>query len=132
MGISTITLFIALCITAVVVITYSLSNKEELIKKAEKNMFFHIVAKMTSLKYDGYVMNDDEKKAMREYLSKSCEHVKHPIGSYFELCNTLKNTLSSYGNFHNYKLDFNMSELGIGFLVLAVFVVVITSVVIYG
>ena len=128
----TITLIIALCIAAVLVITRMLVKEEELVKKAEKNFFYHVIAKMTSPKYDGYIMGDVEKDAMKEYLSTPSEFDKHPIGGYFKLCNVLKDTLSSCANFHNYKLNFNMSEVGFGFLVLCVFGTVVTLGVIYG
>jgi ABC-type glycerol-3-phosphate transport system permease component len=128
----TIALIIVLCIAAIVIITSSLINEEKLIKKAEKNMFFHVIAKLTSSRYDGYPMSDEEKKAMEEYLSKPSEYDKHSIGSYFRLCDTLKDTLSTRGNFHNYSLNFNMSEVGTGVLVLVVFAVVVTLGVIYG
>lgn len=128
----TIALIIVLCIAAIVIITSSLVNEEKLIKKAEKNMFFHVIAKVASSRYDGYSMSDDEKKAMEEYLSKPSEYDKHSIGSYFRLCNTLKDTLSTHGNFHNYNLNFNMSEVGIGFVVFGVFAIIITLGVVYG
>ena len=41
-------------------------------------------------------------------------HDSHPIGSYFKLCKTA-------GNFHNYDLQFNGSELAVGGAVLATF-----------
>lgn len=128
----TITLIIALFIAAVVIITRLLVKEEELVKKAEKNFFFHVIAKMTSPKYNGYFMNEAEDKAMKEYLSKPSEYDRHPIGSYFRLCNTLKDTLSTCANFHNYRLNFNMGEVGTGVLVLVVFAAVVTLGVIYG
>ncbi len=127
----TITSIIVLLIAVVVIITRMLVKEEELIKKAEKNFFYHVIAKMTSPKYDGYFMSEVEEKMMKEYLSKPSEYDEHPIGSYFRLCNTLKDTLSSCANFHNYKLNFNMGEVGVGFLVLAVFAVVVTLGVVY-
>ena len=87
---------------------------------------------MTSPKYDGYFMNDVEDKAMKEYLSKPSEYDRHPIGSYFKLCDSLKSTLSTCANFHNYKLDFNMGEVGIGVCVMLVFIGVVTLGYIYG
>lgn len=127
----TITLIIVLFIAAVVIITRLLIKEEELIKKAEKNFFYHVIAKMTSPKYDGYFMNDVEEEAMKEYLSRPSEYDRHPIGSYFKLCNTLKDTLSTCANFHNYRLNFNMGEFGTGVLVLVVFAVVLILGVIY-
>ena len=126
-----ITSIIVLLVAVVVIITRLLVKEEELIKKAEKNFFFHVIAKMTSPKYDGYFLNEVEEKAMKEYISRPSEYDRHPIGSYFKLCNTLKDTLSTCANFHNYRLNFNMSEVGIGFLVLGVFAVVVILGVIY-
>ena len=131
MNMCTITLIIALFIAAVVIITRLLVKEEDLVKKAEKNFFYHVIAKMTSSKYDGYFMNDVEDNAMKEYLSKSSEYDRHPIGSYFKLCETLKDTLSTCANFHNYRLNFNMGEVGTGVFVLVVFAVVVTLGVIY-
>ena len=127
----TISLIIALFIAAVVIVTRLLIKEEELIKKAEKNFFFHVIAKMTSPKYDGCFMSEVEEKVMKEYLSRPSEYDRHSIGSYFKLCGTLKDTLSTCGNFHNYRLNFNMGEVGTGLLVLVVFAVIITLGVIY-
>ena len=65
-------------------------------------------------------------------LAEPSEYDKHSIGSYFKLCDSLKSTLKTRGNFHNYSLNFNMGEVGTGFAVLAVFAIVITLGVIYG
>ena len=123
---------IVLLIAVIVVIPCSLIKEEGLLKKTEKNFFYHVIKKIVSLTYDGYSLNEAEEKAMKEYLSKPSEYDRHPIGSYFKLCNTLKDTLSTCANFHNYRLNFNMSEVGIGFLVFGVFAVVVTLGVIYG
>lgn len=127
-----ITLIIVACIAALVIITRLLIKEEDLIKKAEKNWFYHVLAKMTSAKYNGYVMGDDEKKAMDEYSSKPSEYETHPIGGYFKLCDTLKSTLDTCANFYNYNLKFNLSEVGIGMCVLGCFVVILVLGVIYG
>jgi len=128
----TITFIIILVLVALVLITRAMIKEEDLIKKAEKNWFYHTLAKMTSAKYNGYVMGDDEKKAMDEYLSRPSEYETHPIGSYFKLCDTLKSTLETCGNFHNYNLKFNLSEVGIGMCVLGCFAVMLVLGVIYG
>jgi hypothetical protein len=121
-----ITLIIVACIAALVIITRLLIKEEDLIKKAEKNWFYHVLAKMTSAKYDGYLMDDDEKKALDEFASKPSQYDTHPIGSYFKLCDSLKSTLSTCANFHNYRLNFNLGEVGTGFAVLVLFAVVVT------
>jgi hypothetical protein len=128
----TITFIIILVLVALVLITRAMIKEEDLIKKAEKNWFYHTLAKMTSAKYNGYVMGDEEKKAMDEYLSRPSEYETHPIGSYFKLCNTLKSTLETCGNFHNYNLKFNFSEVGIGMCVLGCFAVILVLGVVYG
>lgn len=127
-----ITLIIVACIAALVIITRLLIKEEDLIKKAEKNWFYHVLAKMTSAKYDGYLMDDDEKKALDEFASKPSQYDTHPIGSYFKLCDSLKSTLSTCANFHNYRLNFNMGEVGIGVCVMLVFIGVVTLGYIYG
>jgi hypothetical protein len=128
----TITFIIILGLIAFVLINRAMIKEEDLIVKAEKNWFYHTLAKMTSAKYNGYIMGDEEKKAMEEYVSRPSEYDVHPIGSYFKLCKSLKSTLDTCGNFHNYKLNFNMGEVGTGFAVLIFFGVVVTLGVIYG
>ena len=126
MDIQLIILFIAVCITALVLVNRFMVKEDKLIKMAEKNFFYHVLAKMSSSKYDGYNESTEEKKAMEDYLSKPSEHDKHPIGGYFRLRDSLKDTLSSCGNFHNYNLKFNMGEVGVGVCVMLLFALVIT------
>lgn len=132
MSATLITLVIILVIATFVGITRAMISEEELIEKAETNWFYHTLAKMTSAKYNGYVMSEAEKKAMEESLAEPSEYDRHPIGSYFKLCDSLKSTLKTRGNFHNYSLNFNMGEVGTGFAVLAVFAIIVTLGVIYG
>ena len=121
-----ITLIIVSCVAALVIMTRLLIKEEDLIKKAQKNWFYHVLAKISSAKYDGYVMGEDEQKAIYEFASKPSEYDTHPIGSYLKLCESLKSTLSTCANFHNYKLNFNMSEVGFGVCVMLVFVGIVT------
>lgn len=120
-----ITLIIFAFVAALVIVNRLLFKEEDLIKKTEKNWFYHVLAKMTSVKYGGYVMDDEEKKALDEFASKPSQYDTHPIGSYFKLCDSLKSTLSTCANFHNYRLDFNMGEVGIGVCVVLVFIGVV-------
>ena len=126
------TSIILVAVIALIVISHLLIKEEDLIKKAETNWFYHTLAKMTLAKYNGYVMSEAEKKAMEESLAEPSEYDRHSIGSYFKLCDSLKSTLKTRGNFHNYSLNFNMGEVGTGFAVLAVFAIVVTLGVIYG
>lgn len=126
------TSIILVAVIALIVISHLLIKEEDLIKKAETNWFYHTLAKMTSAKYNGYVMSEAEKKAMEESLAEPSEYDRHSIGSYFKLCDSLNSTLKTRGNFHNYSLNFNMGEVGTGFVVLAVFAIVVTLGVIYG
>jgi hypothetical protein len=126
MSVLTITFIIILGLVAFILINRAMINEEDLIRKAEKNWFYHTIAKMTSAKYNGYIMGDEEDKAMEDYLSKPSEYETHPIGSYFKLCKSLKDTLSTCGNFHNYRLNFNLGEVGTGFAVLVVFAAIVT------
>lgn len=48
-------------------------------------------------------------------------HDSHPIGSYFKLCKESNDVCKTAGNFHNYDLQFNGSELAVGGAVLATF-----------
>jgi hypothetical protein len=126
MSATLITLVIVLVIATFVGITRAMISEEKLIEKAETNWFYHTLAKMTSAKYNGYVMGEAEKKAMEESLAEPSEYDRHPIGSYFKLCDSLKSTLKTCGNFHGYKLNFNLGEIGIGVVVMLAFVVIVT------
>ena len=125
---NTLTIVI-LCIVAmifVVIMVHAFSHESEVIEKAEKSKFYHILAKLTSSKYTGYYPNKEELSAMKEYTNAPTDYDNHPVGSYMRLCKTLESTLKTCGNFHNYSLNFNMGEVGTGFAVLIVFAIVIT------
>jgi hypothetical protein len=126
MNATLITFIIIACIAAVVVINRIFIKEEDLIKKAEKNWFYHTLAKMTCPKYDGYIMGDNEKKAMEEFISKPSEYDRHSVGSYLKMRKELKSILATAGNFHNYNLNFNLGEVGTGFAVMALFIIVVT------
>lgn len=132
MSTTLITFIIIACIAAVVIINRIFIKEEELIKKAEKNWFYHTLAKMTCPKYNGYIIGDNEKKAMEEFISKPSEYDRHPVGSYLKMRNELKGILATAGNFHGYKLNFNFGEIGTGLAIMALFGIVVTLGVIYG
>jgi hypothetical protein len=132
MSATLITFIIIACVIAVVVINRIFIKEDDLIVKAEKNWFYHTLAKMTCPKYDGYIIGDDEKKAMEEFISKPSEYDRHPVGSYLKMRKELKGILATAGNFHGYKLNFNLGEIGTGLAVLVVFAVVLTLGVVYG
>ena len=132
MSATLITFIIIACVIAVVVINRIFIKEDDLIVKAEKNWFYHTLAKMTCPKYDGYIMGDNEKKAMEEFISKPSEYDRHSVGSYLKMCKELKGILATAGNFHNYKLNFNLGEIGTGLAVMALFGIVVTLGVIYG
>ena len=127
-----ITFIIIACVIAVVLINRIFIKEEVLIKKAEKNWFYHTLAKMTCPKYDGYIMGDNEKKAMEEFISKPSEYDRHPVGSYLKMRKELKGILATAGNFHGYKMNFNFGEIGTGLAVMVLFGIVVTLGVIYG
>lgn len=132
MSATLITFIIIACVIAVVVINRIFIKEDDLIVKAEKNWFYHTLAKMTCPKYDGYIMGDNEKKAMEEFISKPSEYDRHSVGSYLKMRKELKGILATAGNFHNYKLNFNLGEIGTGLAVMALFGIVVTLGVIYG
>ena len=132
MSATLITFIIIACVIAVVVINRIFIKEEDLIVKAEKNWFYHTLAKMTCPKYDRYIMGDNEKKAMEEFISKPSEYDRHPVGSYLKMRKELKGILATAGNFHGYKLNFNLGEIGTGLAVMALFGIVVTLGVIYG
>jgi hypothetical protein len=115
---------IALMFLAIMV--HAFSHESEILEKAERSKFYHVLAKLTSSKYVGYYPNEGEVKAMKEYAKQPTEYDKHSVGSYFKLCDSLKSTLKTCGNFHNYSLNFNMGEVGTGVAVMVIFVIVIT------
>jgi hypothetical protein len=121
-----ITLIILVAVLVVVVINRIFIKEEDLIVKAEKNWFYHTLAKMTCSKYDGYIMGDNEKKAMEEFISKPSEYDSHPVGSYLKMRKELKGILATAGNFHGYKLNFNLDEIGTGLAVMVLFGIVVT------
>ena len=128
----TITFIIILGLIAFVLINRAMIKEEDLIVKAEKNWFYHTLAKMTSAKYNGYIMGDEEQKVMEDYLSKPSEYETHSVGSYLKMRKELKGILATAGNFHGYKLNFNFGEIGTGLAVMALFGIVVTLGVIYG
>ena len=132
MSATLITFIIIACVIAVVVINRIFIKEEELIVKAEKNWFYHTLAKMTCPKYDGYIMGDNEKKAMEEFISKPSEYETHSVGSYLKMRKELKGILATARNFHGYKLNFNFGEIGTGLAVMVLFGIVVTLGVIYG
>lgn len=132
MSATLITFIIIACVIAVVVINRIFIKEDDLIVKAEKNWFYHTLAKMTCPKYDGYIMGDNEKKAMEEFISKPSEYDTHSVGSYLKMRKELKSILATAGNFHSYKLNFNLGEIGTGLAVMALFGIVVTLGVIYG
>lgn len=132
MSATLITFIIIACVIAVVVINRIFIKEEDLIVKAEKNWFYHTLAKMTCPKYDGYIMGDNEKKAMEEFISKPSEYDTHSVGSYIKMRKELNGILATAGNFHGYKLNFNFGEIGTGLAVMALFGIVVTLGVIYG
>ena len=131
MSATLITFIIIACVIAVVVINRIFIKEDDLIVKAEKNWFYHTLAKMTCPKYDGYIIGDNEKKAMEEFISKPSEYDRHSVGSYLKMCKELKSILTTAGNFHNYNLNFNLGEVGTGFAVMALFIIVVTLGVMY-
>jgi hypothetical protein len=117
----------------VAIIAYSLKNEEKIVEKAEKSNsmfnFYHMLAVMTSSKYNNYKASDEEKQAMERFLSDNTVHDSHPIGGYFRLCKENNDVCATAGNFHNYDLAFNASDLLIGFAMFAFFVglIILTS-----
>ena len=108
-------------------IVFALNHEKTIVEKAEKtnNMFnfYHVLALLTSSKYQNYKPTDEEKTAMVDYLEKNANevHDSHPIGSYFKLCKENNDVCKTAGNFHNYDLQFNGSELAVGGAVMAAF-----------
>ena len=121
-----ITILVIIALIFFVIMVYAFSNESEVIEKAERSKFYHVLAKLSSSKYIGYYPNEEEVKAMKGYANAPTDYDKHPVGSYMRLCKTLGSTLKTCGNFHNYSLNFNMCEVGTGCAVLIVFGALIT------
>ena len=119
-------IIVLIAILFAVAIVYALKHEEKVIEKAEKNIFYHTLAKLTSSKYVDYKPNEEEKKAMEEFISRDTEYDRHCIGGYFKLSSSLKDTLGTCGNFHNYSLNFEVGELAVGFATIAFFAVIVT------
>lgn len=121
-----IVVIILICLAVfVAVASHTMDNEQKLIEKAETNWFYHALAKMVCHNYKGYYPNEDEVKASKEFVREKSEYDVHPIGSYLKMRSECDNMLKWAGNFHNYKLNFHLGEVGIGVLVLAVFVAVV-------
>ena len=127
----TLIIVIALIVSVCLVVNYTLKHEHEIVEKADKSNFYHFLAKLTSSKYTGYYPNEDEVKAMKEFAKQPSEYDTHPIGSFFKMRDELTGILKTAGNFHNYKLNFNLGEVGTGLAVMAVFVIVVTLGVMY-
>lgn len=128
---TTLIIVIALLISVCLVVNYTLKHEHEIVEKADKSNFYHFLAKLTSSNYTGYYPNEDEVKSMKEFVKKPSEYDSHPIGSYMKMRDELTGILKTAGNFHNYKLNFNLGEVGTGLAVMAVFVIVVTLGVMY-
>lgn len=105
----------------VAVMVNLLGYEKQIIEKAQEKknsaMFYHALAKLTFLDYDGYNPTDEEKKVMEEFVKQPSEYDTHPIGSFFKLCDENVSMLRSV------KLPtFKTSELGIGFTVMLLFI----------
>lgn len=128
---TTLIIVIALLISVCLVVNYTLKHEHEIVEKADKSNFYHFLAKLTSSNYTGYYPNEDEVKFMKEFVKKPSEYDLHPIGSYMKMRDELTGILKTAGNFHNYKLSFNLGEVGTGLAVMAVFVIIVTLGVMY-
>lgn len=117
---------ILLTIIAVIALGY----EEKVVEKAQEESntaaFWHLLAKLTASSYKGYNPLESEKKALDEFVSQPSKHILHPIGSYFKMRNELGGILKTAGNFHGYRLSFNLGEVGTGIAVMLVFAVVVT------
>ena len=73
----------------------------------------------------GYMINEGEVEASKKFVREKSEYDSHPVGSYLKMCKDLKSILATAGNFHNYKLNFNLGEVGTGIAVMIVFAIVV-------
>lgn len=122
-----IVITILICLAAfVAVASHTMDNEQKLIEKAETNWFYHALAKMICSNYKGYYPDEEEVKASKEFVREKSEYDTHPIGSYLKMRNECNNMLKWAGNFHNYRLNFNLGEVGTGLVVMLVFVGVVT------
>ena len=127
----TLIIIIALLILVCLIVNYTLKHEHDIVEKADKSNFYHFLAKLTSSNYTGYYPNEDEVKVMKEFVKQPSEYDTHPIGSFFKMRKELKSILATAGNFHNYNLNFNLGEVGAGFAVMALFIIVVTLGVMY-
>lgn len=107
-----------------IILVNVMGYENKIIEKAQEKkhraMFYHVLAKLTCLNYKGYDPNEVEKKVMEEFLKEPSEYDKHPIGSYFKMCDENKKMLQSVA-----RPSYNKSDLGIGFTCMLVFVITI-------
>lgn len=108
-----------------IVATVRMNDEEKLVEKAETNWFYHAIAKMVVSNYKGYYPNEGEVEASKKFVREKSEYDSHPVGSYLKMCKDLKSILAAAGNFHSYKLNFNLGEVGTGIAVMVVFAIVV-------
>lgn len=104
---------------------YFMHSEQSIVEKAETSLFYHTLAKLTCSSYKGYYPNDKEVNAMREFVNHKSAYDEHPVGSYLKMCRELASILRTAGNFHNYRLNFKLGELGTGVAVMLLFVTVV-------
>lgn len=108
-----------------IVATVKMQGEEQIIEKAERNWFYHAIAKLSFSKYNGYYPTEEEVKAAKEFAKEEVTYETHPVGSYLKMRRECNDMLKTAGNFHGYDIATSTDGAGIGFLVMVVFAIVI-------
>lgn len=124
-------LIIAGIILITIVAVNVLGYEKKVIEKAQERkhtaMFYHLIAKMCCASYKGYDPMESEKEALREFINQPSEFDKHPIGSYFKLCDENKSMCASAG-----QVNVSGSDVLTGLIVFAVFIAFVVLGVLFG
>ena len=119
-------LFIILCVAALAIVaTVKMQGEEQIIEKAERNWFYHAIAKLSSSKYKGYYPSEEEVEAHKEFAKEEVTYDTHPVGSYLKMRKECNDMLKTAGNFHGYNIAASTGGAGIGFAVMLVFAAII-------
>jgi predicted acetyltransferase len=108
-----------------IVATVKMQGEEQIIEKAERNWFYHAIAKLSSSKYKGYYPSEEEVEAHKKFAKEEVSYDTHPVGSYLKMRKECNDMLKTAGNFHGYNIAASTGGAGIGFAVMLVFAAII-------
>ena len=123
------TIIISLIIASILLAIVSapiLHNEKEIIKKAENNAFYHLLAKLIIGVYPGYKLTQDEQKALDDFKKAKSTATRTPIGAFYKLSDENEEICKLNGNFsgETYKSPC-VGDMAIGIAVMVAFFVTV-------